>query len=367
MYKSKTKIVIASVLKPVDDVRNYEKMATSLVKNEKYLVTILGTYSIRKSSQSQIIFRSWYSFHRLSLGRIGIQLAYRRILISIKPDLIICTTFELLLVSVLFRTRHKVKIVYDIQEDYLKNLWFQKLYPYGFRHLLGLGIRALEFLLSPLISGFTLAEKTYQEDICFVRRKSLILENKSLRIFKEKRGTNFEVIFTGTVSSYSRAKECIELYLQVKNQLPESNLTVMGYVPISGYKNFIESKFGNHPNIKLRLSNTPVPHHEIIDVIAMASLAIIGYIPNPVNMNKVPTKLYEYTSAKLPYLVQSESHWANLGVGFGGAIPIRFEDPNSTDIMSDFEKIGTDTFVFSGFLWKENEADFLQFISDIIN
>ena len=367
MNKSKTKIVIASVLKPVDDVRNYEKIATSLVKEEKYIVTILGTSSTNKLPHSQIIFKPWYNFHRLSFGRIGIQFAYQKTLTELKPDLIICTTFELLLDSVLYRWLHGSKIVYDIQEDYLKNLWFQKFYPYGLRHVLGLSVRAMEFLVSPFISGFTLAEKTYQKDIGFTRRKSLILENKSLPIFKGKSNDNFKVIFTGTISSYSRAKECIKLYLQIEDQLPKSTLTLIGYVPISSYRNLLESEYENHPNILLKLSDTPVPHGEIINGIRTADLAIIGYKPNGVNAHKVPTKLYEYTAAKLPYLVQSESYWAKVGQNLGGAIPIKFTDPSSTDIMNDFAAITPHSFADSGFLWTENEVILCQYIDDIIN
>ena len=351
----------------MDDTRNYEKIATSLIKDKKYRITILGIASANEHSHSEISFKPWGNFSRLSFGRIGIQFAYRRRLAELKPDLIICTTFELLFISVLFRILNGTKIVYDIREDYLKNLWFQKFYPFGIRHVLGLSVRVMEFLVSPFISGFTLAEKTYRKDIGFVRQKSLTLENKSLPIIKGQSKEYFSVIFTGTVSSYSHAKESIELYLQISDQLPKSALTVIGYVPVLSYRLQLESIYGSHPNIKLKLSDTPVPHVEIMKEISIANLAIIGYKPNPVNTDKVPTKLYEYTAARLPYLVQSNSLWANLGRNLGGAIPIEFEDPTSTDIMKYLDAFDEQPFAKSGFLWDENEIEFRKYILDIIN
>lgn len=102
MNKPKTKIVIASVLKPVDDVRNYEKIAISLATNENYAITILGTEGNSLSENSRIVFNSWGKFKRLSLQRLIIQRIFWEKLTQEKPGLIICTTFELLLTSALF-------------------------------------------------------------------------------------------------------------------------------------------------------------------------------------------------------------------------------------------------------------------------
>ena len=110
MNKSKTKIVIASVLKPVDDVRNYEKISSSLADNKNYEITVLGTHSIEDPKYDRINTRAWPRFHRLSLQRIKIQSNYWKNLKELNPDLIIFTTFELLIVSVLFKWRFRSNI-----------------------------------------------------------------------------------------------------------------------------------------------------------------------------------------------------------------------------------------------------------------
>lgn len=155
----------------------------------------------------------------------------------------------------------------------------------------------------------------------------MILENKSIPISSGKNTPNFKVIFTGTITSYSQAKESIDVYLNIKDQLPKSRLTVIGHTPVSSYRRLMENSYKDHSEIALKLSSNPASHAEIIKEISTANLGIIGYTPNPVNVNKVPTKLYEYTAAKLPYLVQEQTTWSEIGEKLGGAISIDFSSP----------------------------------------
>ncbi len=367
MNKSKTKIVIASVLKPVDDVRNYEKIANSLTKDDNYEITILGTHSNSQQSNKQIFNKPWTRFKPHSIQRIMVQKSYWRILKELEPNLIICTTFELLLVSVFYRWRFGSKVIYDIQEDYLKNLWHQRFYPIGVRHVLGASIRIVERFLHPWISYYFLAEKIYQKDIRFTQRKSLILENKSLKIPTAENKNKFKVIFTGTITSYSRAIESIELYLMIKNQLPDSILTVIGHVPFPSYKKLLETRYENLPNIDLKLSSSPVSHLAIVEQISTANLGIIGYSPNAINQYKVPTKLYEYITAKLPYLVQKDTIWFEVGTRLGGAISVDLNKIDSMQITTQIANVHKQGFAQSGYLWQEQEESLLSTVHSIFN
>ncbi|MEQ9230923.1 MAG: glycosyltransferase, partial [Cyclobacteriaceae bacterium] len=136
MIQRNAKIVIASVLKPVDDVRNYEKIGCSLAKEDSLEVHILGT--IGKVSDSKISAHLWKPFRRLSFGRLMIQFHYLKKLRVLKPDLLIVTTHELLLASVLLKAFFSTKIIYDVQEDYFKNLWHQHFYPPVLRHVMAI-------------------------------------------------------------------------------------------------------------------------------------------------------------------------------------------------------------------------------------
>lgn len=364
MIKQKTKIVIASVLKPVDDVRNYEKIGISLARRNDLEIHVMGTRGA--STNEAIHFYPWLGFKRLSFSRLLIQLKYWKKLRMIKPKIIIPTTHELLIMSVLHRLLYGSKIVYDVQEDYFKNLWHQHFYPPIVRHLIALMIRVMEVACSPFISAYSLAEKTYQKDIGFVRKKSVVLDNRSSPIIlHSKNNTSLKVVFTGTVSHYSKAAESIELFLLLKEQISEAEMTVIGYCPKHSYQENLIKKYGK--KVTLKLSDKPVPHAEIINEIARSDLGIIGYQPDPVNRHKMPTKLYEYVVAELPYLVQENTLWSEEGKRLGGAIPIDFEQPDFIEIQSQISDWKKKKFKTDECLWSNNEPKLLDSISSILN
>ena len=143
-------------------------------------------------------------------------------------------------------------------------------------------------------------------------------------------------------------------------------MTVIGYTPNKSYRNLLESLYKNHPDIELKLSSEPVPHSLIIEEISSASLAIIGYAPNAVNRNKIPTKLYEYVAANLPYLVQQNTLWSEVGGALGGAISINFNQPQG-EITTKLESISKIGFAKSGYKWNEEQNNLRKFIDNILS
>ncbi len=363
MIQRNAKIVIASVLKPVDDVRNYEKIGCSLAKQAGYEVHILGTEG--NIQKGRILPHSWKPFKRLSFGRIKIQWQYLSKLKSLRPEVLIVTTHELLLASVLHKMTFGAKIIYDVQEDYFKNLWHQHFYPAVLRHAMAIVLRIIEYACSPFIATFVLAEKTYLNDLNFIGNRGLVLDNKSLEIPLQKKSTKFKVVFTGTISHYSRAAESIELFLKLKLEIPEAEMVIIGYCPQANYRQKLERKYGS--KVYMKIKDRPVPHDEIVMEISTSHLAIIGYQPSPVNHHKIPTKLYEYIVAGVPFLVQENTLWAEEGERLGAAIAIDFKSPNFTDIRDRIASLQYKSSVPSQCLWSENEAELLKKISSIIH
>ena len=358
------KIVIASVLKPVDDVRNCYKIGKSLSKISNYNISLLGT-SGHPVYEENLKTHSWKPFKHLSLARLNVQFEFSSYLKRSKPDLVIVTTHELLFSAVLCKLLLGYKLIYDVQEDYFKNLWHQRFYPQVFRHLLAISIRCFELICTPFINGYFLAESIYQKDISFTKTKAVILDNKSLPIETNKTNEPFNVVFTGTLSHYSKVIESIELFLKIRNSLPKSQMTVIGYCPKKTYLEKLKMDYGDQ--IILKLSHHPVPHSEIEQKIAEASLAIIGYEPNPINQFKIPTKLYEYVAARVPYIVRSGSYWEDVGLKLGGVISQDFENSEVDQILSKLEQMNNSSFVKRGFLWEENEQVLFDCVKRILD
>ena len=367
MSKKKTKIVIASVLKPVDDVRNYEKIGCTLQKSGNYEVIMLGSASQLKNTNNDIAKIPWRKFNRLSVGRILIQFTFIKALFKAKPDILIITTHELLFASLLCKIIMKMRLVYDVQEDYYKNLMHQHFYPFLFRIPAACLIRLIEWISRPFVSHYLLAEESYSKDVGFIKNKFTIVDNKSLPIANESSQQSFNIIFTGTLTEYSKTIEAIQLYLKIKNQFDNPKLIVIGHCPSNSYFNSLEELSASDASIILKVRNYPVPHLEIIQEIEKANLAIIGYESNPINEFKIPTKQYEYTAAKLPYLVRKNTYWSQIGTSWGGAIPIDFNNPENENLPETLSQISKAEIKSLNAEWERNEPSLLKAIMTIEN
>src|SRR5688500_374324 len=110
-------IVIASVLKPIDDSRMYEKIGLTLANSGKYHVHVIGCDSA-KTEKPDIIQHAFRPFTRVSVGRL---LAPWRILfltLRLKPRIFMVATHELLYLALFLKMATKCRIIYDVQENY---------------------------------------------------------------------------------------------------------------------------------------------------------------------------------------------------------------------------------------------------------
>ena len=220
------------------------------------------------------------------------------------------------------------KVIYDVQENYQLNV--RQLADYGWTAKVRIPfIRLIEYLSSQFIDHYFLAEKCYTEQLKFLTKNHTVLENKTVLIQSIPRrksiGKNrvLNILFSGTISHYSGIEIIYQIILQLAQQNIDYSLTIIGQVhDINIYKNL---KNLDDERIKIIVDRKPIDHQKIISEIRQADLGLITYQPNVVNEQKVPTKLYEYTTYQLPYLIQEGSHWAHVGQRLGGAIPVSFD------------------------------------------
>ena len=172
----KRRIVLASVLKPVNDPRMFEKMGQSL--SPYYEVHIIGTKSKTDSSHDNIIFHPLASYARLSLDRILAPLRILKKILHLKPALLVICTHELLWVVLIAKIFLRCPVVYDIRENYFRNILHTNSFPSILRVFIALYVRIKEWITLPAINNFFLAEVGYALELSFVKNKKVILENK---------------------------------------------------------------------------------------------------------------------------------------------------------------------------------------------
>lgn len=366
------KLVIASILKPVDDTRMYEKIGISLSNTNKYEVNIIGFYSKKIIKTENIKFYPVFKFSRLSIYRLVAPLKYLRILFKVKPKLIIVTTPELLHVTYFYKLLKSCKIIYDIQENYLANLRYNKVYPPYINLLLSYLVRKIEVLFSKHVCFFFLAETCYEKELDFLGKKYIVLENKYKELYQlpaiPKIKENIHLLYSGTIAINYGILEAIQFSKVLQKNFKNIKFTIAGYCAQKDLFEKVKSEIAGFEFIELIGGNTLVPHSEIIKLIKISDFGLVPYQPDKSIDCKIPTKLYEYLVNRLPVIIQNHALWISFCDRFNAAIPI---DYNSFDVYHTMELIQSKTFFNSRdqreLLWETEENKLLDAIEKCIS
>ncbi len=319
------KIVIANTLKPVDDVRAFEKIAQSIAKTNKYEINIIGNAGKKESGFSSIKFYPHHLSGKSIFKRLAIRYRILGILIKLKPNILIITTHELLTIAWLSKLINRTKIIYDVQEDYKQNIRYLSRLPLTL--LLAYLVRLKERISHAYVDQYWLAEVCYENDLQL--KPSIVLENKAKNTdLKRNPKKKLSLLFSGTVSSYSQVQLAIEVYQGLRGIKPDTTITIIGQCHDRKLFQWLEQLADQDGHINLQISDRFISHEQITEAIMESDLGIISYQPNAVNENKFPTKLYEYSRYSLPYLIQGNSKWYDKSIHLGGAIAIDFTNPN---------------------------------------
>lgn len=320
------KIVIASVLKPVDDVRSYWKIAQSLAKTNKYDVNIIGIDAKKQTVPDNIHFHPHSLSRAQWFKRIWTRILIGLKIIHIRPSVVVITTYELIYVSILAKAFIGCHVIYDVQENYSLNV---QLSPGFHRKIFAAYIQLKEWIGRQFFNQYWLAEECYLGELKTPSHRTVVIENKANQHkINEERKHGLNVLFTGTISSYSGAMDAMSLMKSLTELSPQLQGLFIGQIHDDALKKWMEQQVQDFPNIQLNMSSNPIPHEEILNKIVWAHLGIISYQENRVNRNKIPTKLYEYSRYRLPYLIQENTKWSKLGIQLGGAIPVDLKSPD---------------------------------------
>lgn len=375
LTKVKRKILIASFLKPVNDIRSYEKMAKSLARNHSYELYCLGYPSNIELSGTNIQLISLSSFKKSGVHRILARWKVFKIYVKLKPELIIVNSPDLLLLTVLYKILFGGKIIYDIRENYFYNLSYQNNYKWGVKHILAILVRAKERIASPLFDHYFLAEKIYAEQLKFIKDNYTVLENKSLLPDKVKTldqiKSNFKFIISGTIAIEYGIIEGIEFFNKMQQNQPKSTLTIIGHCPNNSLYIELKSLYENNILINLKISKNPILHSEIEEQILRADIGLLPYLPNKSTQGKWPTKLYEYMAYNLPFIIQENSVWDEYIKSKSSCLLFNFADQTKDSIQPIIESIRSMEFYNAphqpDIYWSSEETKLLKRVEKVLS
>ncbi|MGI9542686.1 MAG: glycosyltransferase [Cyclobacteriaceae bacterium] len=333
------RIVLASILKPVDDTRMYEKLAQSIAETNKYEINIIGFRSKVPLNHSSIRSFPLFDLQRSGLKRIFAPFHFLKKVIKLKPALLIIGTYELLPAACFYKTFFRAKIIYDVREDYKQNILTQNSLPQWSRHLAATLVRLVEHCAQPWIDHHLLAEKVYLH-LPFVKQNHTILENKfgldldKLPVRQNKDRLRF--IYSGTIARSFGIFEALELFEKLHAIHPSVELEIVGYAADKKVLDDLKGRIFDKPHIRLVGGPHLVPHQTIIHHLAQADFGLVAYRKEPNIINRFPTKIFEYLALGLPMILQNHEAWVDFCQESEAAIAIDYQD---YDVATIWEQI----------------------------
>ncbi len=366
----KKRILLASVLKPIDDTRMFEKMGRSLAEVANYEVFIVG-YPSKEAVQEtdSLHFLPPKKFSRISFGRLLAPLKVFKITHQVKPDVLIVNSHELLIVALANRILFGTKIIYDIQENYWRNILQTNAFPKAIRPILATWVRLKEKLTSPFFDWIFMAEKGYEKEFGFVSKKYSVVENKvrvPMGFERKKEPTKIKLLFSGTLAEGTGIFEAIELAKGLHQIEPTIELLVIGYCSLPRTLNKIKTAIQNYSFITLVGGDSLVPHFQIMEALAEVNFGIVSYRISPHIENSIPTKLYEYLGCQLPILLNNHQPWIEMCAPYHAAIVVDFDRP---DFKAILKSLSQNYYLVKpkGMDWKSEEVKFLSAISQLLD
>jgi hypothetical protein len=363
----KKRIVIASVLKPVSDTRMTEKIAATLSGDDELDVHVIG-YPAEFPNQNKITFHQLDPFERLSFGRVIKPLKVLELILQLKPSVLIITTHELLLTVLIAKLFSKIKVVYDVQENYYLNIRYTNAFPKVFRFPIAAYVRIKERLASIFIDHFFLAEEIYRSQLPFLRNRYTVLENKALNSSGEMRQIQnpYALVFSGTLSKTTGVFKAISLAEELQKIEQAITLTIIGCAAMKVERDDIIERIKGNSFIKLIGGDVLVPHPMIMETLTQSGAGIISYEDNPATTGRIPTKLFEYLALNLPIILYSnDRNWEALASRNGRAIHIINPSLDAKRVHEWIQSDGMPATPVQDVFWKSEQIKLKTVISSL--
>lgn len=362
----KSTVVIASVLKPVDDPRMFEKIGLTLAASGEYDVHLIGRTSPAKQ-HGPVTQHPLGNFSRFSPGRFVAPWRIFLITVKLKPDILIISTHELLYLAMVLKLFTKCKVLYDVQENYYWNILYTPAFPLLVKPFIAFYVRGKEVLCSKFIDHFLLAEKGYEQELKFPGNRYTVIENKVQIPPGENDlakplvpGETVELIFSGTIAETTGVFTAIELAVKLHVIDERFRLTIIGFCSQPGTLEKIRLLIKPRSFIRLVVRDTPIPHPEIFAQIRKSHFGLITYQINPSTMNSIPTKMYEYLGFKLPILLVNHKPWVDFCLPLTASVVFDAANVNGPVIYSEMMNKSFYTALPDFVYWETEEPKLLE-------
>ncbi|WP_078011001.1 glycosyltransferase family 4 protein [Hymenobacter sp. CRA2] len=329
---------MASVLKPVDDTRMFEKFGRTLA-DAGYRVAVAGRGTAQASQASGITQRVLFQGQRLGLDRLAAQGRYWRLLRQAQPALVVVHAPELLPLTLLWHRLTGRPFLYDVRENYALNIRTQQVYRGGLKRLLARAVGWVESHAAHRAAAVLLAERSYAQELPWLPRHcTVVLENKyappaapasaAAAVTLPTTEQPLRLLFTGTSSALTGVFDAIDFARQLRGAWPQLTLTIIGYCQQPPELARLRQLAQAHADwLRVVGGAQPVPHAAIVAEIGHHHLGLLPYREHPSSWRCLPTKLYEYLASGLPVLIPPNPLWTAEVQRYQAGLTVAFDRP----------------------------------------
>ncbi|MGB5978603.1 MAG: hypothetical protein WBG62_14415, partial [Cyclobacteriaceae bacterium] len=294
-----------------------------------------------------------------------------RTLRKVRPELIVVNTHDLLIVTVIYKILFGSKICYDVQENYFRNIYYGQGLPALLRPLVAAAVRLKEQLTTPFIDRFLMAEACYEEQLSFMRRRAIILQNKFIGLPTKhyagnSENTNINLVYTGTLALSRGIMEAIDFAVRLNEVYPVC-LTIAGYAPEEEIRSLIARAAAPHSFIRITGLDRPLPYPDILKAIKVADMVLIPLKTNSSTEDKIPTKVFEALAVGKRMIIQENSAIERFCEPYKACIAIDFACFNPSEVL---RMLQTRTFYVKApgkeVLWSSEEEKWTALVADLL-
>ena len=373
-------ILLASVLKPLDDTRLFGKFGRTLAERPELHVHVAGraapapTYA-PPNLHTHTLLRGG----RLSLARLAAQGRYWRLLHRLRPKLVFVHAPELLPLTLLWRAMGRGRhFVYDVRENYALNIQTQQVYPGVVRQLLAGLVRWVETAAARRAAAVVLAERSYAAELPFgADERTIILENKYQQLPGEAPptavrplpapGQPLRLLYSGTISRLNGVFDAVAFARQLRAQWPGTQLTIIGFCQQPAVLAELRALLADDADVTLIGGAELVPHAQIVAEIRRSHVGLLPYRSHPSTWRCLPTKLFEYAAHGLPLLLPANPLWqAALGDTTAALVCPDFARPDVPALVAALRRTAFYPHgIPAGVLWQAEAAKLWQIVDSI--
>jgi glycosyltransferase involved in cell wall biosynthesis len=266
----KRRIVLASLLKPVNDTRMFEKLGVSLAR--EYEVHVIGYEGQTPASAPSISLHPLEPFRRIGVRRLLRAFTVLKTVLRLRPALLIICTHELLWTSLVAKALTGCRVIYDVQENYGLNILHSPTFAPMLRPLAAGYVRTKEWLSRAWVSFYFLAEAGYEKEIDFPGTRKVVLENKvrspqtdgSRHPRKRVARDTIHLLFSGTLAETTGVFIAVDVAARLHALDPEIRLHITGYCADADTFLKLKAALIDKPFVTLQGGDRLVPHTAIL-------------------------------------------------------------------------------------------------------